>query len=181
MGRLTLVLGGSRSGKSEFAERLVREAEREGKKVVYIATCEFRPEDPEMADRIGRHRKRRPSAWRTAEEPLDLEEAVLKLESDTVALVDCLGLWVSNLLFSLPERKKGEEEEILRQVRAFCRAVSISAADVVAVSSETGLGVVPPTPLGRLYRDVLGLANQEVARSAGEVWFVAAGLPLKLK
>jgi adenosylcobinamide kinase/adenosylcobinamide-phosphate guanylyltransferase len=181
MGRLTLVLGGSRSGKSEFAENLVREAERAGKKVVYIATCESRPEDPEMADRIDRHRKRRPSAWRTVEEPLALEEALLNLESGSVALVDCLGLWVSNLLFFLPEQQGGQEEGILRWVRAFCGAASASAAEVVAVSSETGLGVIPPTPLGRLYRDLLGLANQEAARSAGEAWLVVAGLSLKLK
>lgn len=181
MGRLTLVLGGSRSGKSEFAENLVREAERAGKKVVYIATCESRPEDREMAERIDRHRERRPSSWRTAEEPLAIEETVLKLERDTVALVDCLGLWVSNLLFSLPEQRGEEEEELLRRVRAFCRAAAASAGDVVAVSSETGLGVVPPTPLGRLYRDLLGLANQEAARSAEAAWLVVAGLPLKLK
>jgi adenosylcobinamide kinase/adenosylcobinamide-phosphate guanylyltransferase len=137
MGRLTLVLGGSRSGKSEFAENLVREAECAGKKVVYIATCESRPEDREMAERIDRHRKRRPSSWRTEEEPLALEETLLGLESGT--------------------------------------------ADVVAVSSETGMGVVPPAPLGRIYRDLLGLANQAAARSAGEAWLVVAGLPLKIK
>ena len=181
MGRLTLVLGGSRSGKSEFAENLVREAECAGKKVVYIATCESRPEDREMAERIDRHRKRRPSSWRTEEEALALEETLLGLESGTVALVDCLGLWVSNLLFSLPEQQEGKEEEILRRAEAFCRAASASAADVVAVSSETGLGVIPPTPLGRLYRDLLGLANQEAARSAGEAWLVVAGLSMKLK
>ena len=179
MGRLILVLGGTRSGKSAFAEELVRDAEAAGRRAVYIATYERLPGDEEMEGRVERHRRRRPLSWGTVEEPLDLEGALLKMEENTVALVDCLSVWMSNLL--LAEADEEPEEAILRRAKAFCSGARSSPADVVAVSGETGWGVVPATSLGRLYRDILGAVNQEAARHADEVWLVVAGLPQRLK
>jgi len=96
--------------------------------------------------------------------------------------MDCLSLWISNLLFEGPETGDEEAvERILGRVRGLMVSAASSRGDVILVSSETGCGVVPPTPLGRLYRDILGWANQEAAKAAGEVWFIVAGLPQKLK
>ena len=179
MGRLTLVLGGARSGKSAFAEGLVWDGEAEGKKVVYIATYEPVPGDEEMDGRLEKHRRRRPPSWRTVEEPRDLEGALSKVEKNTIVLVDCITVWVSNLLLAGDEKEA--EEAILRRAKAFCSAARSSPADIVAVSGETGWGVVPPSSLGRLYRDILGIVNQETAKNADEVWLVIAGLPQRLK
>ena len=179
MGKFTLVLGGARSGKSAFAEGLVREAEMAGKAPLYVATYECLPGDKEMALRVERHRKRRPLSWRTVEEPLRLDAALAGAEEGHIVLVDCLSVWVSNLLLAGSEA--GAEQAVEAGAAAFCRAVRSSPADVVAVSGETGWGVVPTSSLGRLYRDLLGLANQEAARHADEVWLVIAGLPQRLK
>lgn len=182
MGRLILVLGGTRSGKSAFAEELVRDAEAAGRRAVYIATYERLPGDEEMEGRVERHRRRRPLSWGTVEEPRDLEGALLKMEENTVALVDCLSVWVSNLLLAEADEGAGEAEEaILCRTKAFCSGARSSPAEVVAVSGETGWGVVPATSLGRLYRDILGAVNQEAVRHADEVWLVIAGLPQRLK
>lgn len=179
MGRLILVLGGARSGKSAFAEELVREGEEGGRTPVYVATCEALAGDREMARRIARHRERRPSSWATVEAPLDLEKAIAEAPDDSVLLVDSLTMWMANILADMTEG--AGEEEGARRAGAFCKAVAASPADVVAVSDEVGWGVVPSTPLGRLFRDLLGRANQEAARHAQEVWLVVAGLPQKLK
>lgn len=179
MGKFTLVLGGARSGKSAFAEGLVREAEAAGKAPLYVATYERLPGDGEMALRVERHRRRRPPSWLTVEEPRKLDEALAGAGAGHIVLVDCLSIWVSNLL--LAEGVAGAEEAVEAGVSAFCRAVRSSPAEVVAVSGETGWGVIPTSSLGRLYRDLLGLANQEAARHADEVWLVIAGLPQRLK
>lgn len=182
MGKSILVLGGARSGKSEFAEGLAREAEKAGASVVYLAACRDLPGDVEMAARIARHRKRRPSSWVTVEEPLSPEPVIGSLPGKSVLLMDCLSLWISNLLFEGPETGDEETaERVLDRVRGLIVSAASSRGDVILVSSETGCGVVPPTPLGRLYRDILGWANQEAAKAAGEVWFIVAGLPQKLK
>ena len=182
MGKIVFVLGGARSGKSAWAEGRALEMERAGASVTYLATCEHRPGDAEMSDRIARHRSRRPATWRTAEEPYALEEAFSALEAGSVVLVDCLSLWVSNLLLIAPEQgDMGTSDAILERVRRFFDAAKRASADVIVVSNETGCGVVPPSHLGRLYRDILGWANQEAAQAADEVWFVVAGLPRRLK
>ena len=178
-GRLTLITGGARSGKSTLAERLAARGDR----VLYVATAEGR--DEEMRSRIAAHRAARPRHWDTLEEPLDLAGALRPIHHryDTV-LVDCLTLWVSNLLLDLQVRAAAEdrfERSILSVTRELLDVVEASGADWVVVSNEVGLGVVPPSPLGRAYRDALGRVNQLVAAQAGEVYLMVAGLRLQVK
>jgi adenosylcobinamide kinase / adenosylcobinamide-phosphate guanylyltransferase len=165
--RLTLVLGGARSGKSSHAEALVRRA---APPWVYVATAEAH--DEEMRDRIDRHRKERDGQWRTLEAPLDLAGAVLGIEEGAV-LIDCLTLWLSNAL--LAQRNIAEECDRL------IVALETARGPIVAVSNEVGLGIVPDTSLGRVFRDAQGMLNQRVAHLADRVLLLAAGIPLTLK
>jgi adenosylcobinamide kinase/adenosylcobinamide-phosphate guanylyltransferase len=164
-----LVLGGARSGKSAYAERLVAES---GLERVYVATAE--PGDAEMMERIAQHRSRRGDDWRTVEAPTQLED-VLEAEAGEgrAILVDCLTLWLSNLMLA------GLEAEARSQ--SLSLLMSRLPGLLVLVSNEVGLGVVPDTPLGRRFRDAQGRLNQAVARAADRVVFMAAGLPLVLK
>jgi adenosylcobinamide kinase/adenosylcobinamide-phosphate guanylyltransferase len=166
---ITLVLGGARSGKSRYAEMLVTSAARAG---TYIATAE--PGDDEMAARIAHHRARRGEFWRTVEAPLDLAAAILAHADPTrPVLVDCLTLWLSNLL-GAGRIVEHESEALLGALRDAC-------GPVVLVSNEVGLGLVPETKLGRDFRDAQGRANREVARACDAVVLVAAGLPTLIK
>jgi adenosylcobinamide kinase / adenosylcobinamide-phosphate guanylyltransferase len=166
---ITVVLGGARSGKSRYAERLVEAAARSG---TYCATAEAG--DAEMAERIAAHRARRGPFWRTVEAPLALAAAIAaEAAPERPVLVDCLTLWLSNLLFA--GKQPDEEADALRDV------LREATAPVVLVSNEVGMGLVPETPLGRRFRDAAGRLNQEVAALADRVVFVAAGLPLVLK
>jgi adenosylcobinamide kinase/adenosylcobinamide-phosphate guanylyltransferase len=164
----TLVLGGARSGKSRFAEDLVCAS---GLARVYVATAEAG--DGEMRERIAHHRERRGAEWRTVEEPLRLTEAISREAlNDRILLVDCLTLWLSNLM--------QVERDIARETDLLIDALQ-SAAPIVLVSNEVGLGLVPETPLGRRFRDEQGRLNQRVAAAVPNVAFIAAGLPLWLK
>ncbi len=166
---VTLILGGARSGKSRYAERLVEGAASRG---TYCATAEAG--DAEMAERIAAHRARRGPFWRTVEAPLDLASAIAaQAEPERPTLVDCLTLWLSNLLLA---GKQADEE-----MGVLSRALREAVGPVVLVSNEVGMGLVPETPLGRRFRDAAGRLNQEVAGLADRVVFVAAGLPLVLK
>jgi adenosylcobinamide kinase / adenosylcobinamide-phosphate guanylyltransferase len=166
---LALVLGGARSGKSAFAESLVGAS---GLAPVYLATAEAR--DGEMAERIVHHRARRGPAWRTIEEPLALEAVLAEQAREGAAvLVDCLTLWLSNLMHA------GDEPEA--RASALCAQARALPGLIVFVSNEVGLGLVPETPLGRRFRDAQGRLNQAVAAVADRVVFTAAGLPLYLK
>jgi adenosylcobinamide kinase/adenosylcobinamide-phosphate guanylyltransferase len=166
---VTLVLGGARSGKSRYAERLVESTANCG---TYCATAEAG--DAEMVERIAVHRARRGHFWRTVETPLALVQAIAEeAEHERPLLIDCLTLWLSNLL--LAGKQPDAEAAVL------CNALREAAGPVVLVSNEVGMGLVPETPLGRRFRDAAGRLNQEVAALADRVVFVAAGLPLVLK
>ena len=165
----TLVLGGARSGKSVFAEKLIGDS---GLARVYLATATA--EDDEMRSRIGHHRDRRGEGWVTVEEPVALVDALTREATHGRAvLVDCLTLWLSNLMFA--ER----DPEI--EGRRLTRFLEVAKYPIVLVSNEVGLGLVPETPLGRKFRDAQGRLNQIVAAAVPNVVFIAAGLPLWLK
>lgn len=165
-----LILGGARSGKSRHAEQLAGES---GLEVVYIATATAG--DAEMAQRIARHRADRPAPWRTVEEPVRLAGALTaNAASDRCLLVDCLTLWLSNLLHAGETVFASERAELLA-------ALPQLAGRVLLVSNEVGLGIVPDNPLARRFRDEAGRLNQAVAAACERVTFVAAGLPMRLK
>ena len=167
--RVTLVLGGAASGKSRYAEQLV---ERAGADSVYLATAEAG--DAEMAERIRLHRARRGQGWRTVEEPLALVPVLLaQAQPGAAVLVDCLTLWLSNLL--------GAGRDAESEADALVAALPRLAAPVVFVANEVGLGIVPENALARRFRDAAGRLNVELAASAEAVSLVAAGLPLNLK
>jgi adenosylcobinamide kinase/adenosylcobinamide-phosphate guanylyltransferase len=166
---VTLVLGGARSGKSAFAERLVEES---GLSPVYLATGQAF--DGEMESRIALHRNRRSPQWRTVEEPLALRDALLReCAPGRAVLVDCLTLWVTNLMMA--------ERDIAGECAALVAALPQLAGPAVFVSNEVGLGIVPDNAMARAFRDHAGRVNQAVAAAAQDVFFIAAGLPLALK
>jgi adenosylcobinamide kinase/adenosylcobinamide-phosphate guanylyltransferase len=159
-----LVLGGSRSGKSAFAESLLGGAAE----VEYLATATHRPDDADWVDRINAHRARRPAHWRTVE-TLDVA-AALRADGPSL-LIDSITLWVAGVL----------EHEPTQHADELCAAWRASSRTVVAVSDEVGSGVVPDTASGRLFRDALGELNQRLANAADEVHLVVAGIPLRLR
>ena len=175
---LTFILGGARSGKSAYAQRL---AGRLGGQVLYVATAEAG--DAEMAARIAAHRAERPAAWGTLEAPRHVGVAVRQAPAAGVVVVDCLTLLANNVIVPLPEPVLAElaEAVLLGEIDALLDAYQASDAVWIVVSNELGLGLVPPYPLGRVYRDALGRANQRVAAAADNVLFMVAGLPLPLK
>ncbi len=166
---VTLVLGGARSGKTAFAEGLVLDT---GGPATYLATAEAR--DGEMADRIARHRHDRGDRWSTVEEPLDLVDALLPVVSrEGAVLVDCLTLWVSNLMAA--------DRDVDTECRRLADAAAALDGRVVMVSNEVGLGIVPDNQMARAFRDHAGRLHQMIAAAATDVYFLAAGLPLAMK
>ncbi len=183
MGTVTLVTGGARAGKTAFALSLAR---AHAGPVTYLATAEAG--DAEMAARIARHRRERPPGWATLEAPLDPRGALAAAGVRGVAVLDCLTMWTSNLLLdALPdtfdevaaERASDEVRSRVQGLLDWC--AHDPAADLIVVTNEVGLGIVPTTPLARLYRDVLGHANRLVAGAPARVYLVVAGLALDLR
>ena len=170
---LVFLLGGARSGKSALAVRLAAES---GAPVVFVATTELRGDDEELRARVDAHRAERPPSWATVEEPLELAHALREAPAEACVVVDCLTLWTANAL------EAGMED-------AAVESAAVEAADVAAsrealtvvVSNEVGLGVVPATPLGRRFRDVLGRVNAVFAAAAERASFVVAGRELELR
>jgi len=169
--RLVLVGGGARSGKSRFA--LARGAAL-GARRLFVATAE--PSDDEMRDRIARHRAERGAGFETREEPRALPEALAADSGHDVVVVDCLTIWISNLLVG-----GATEGDLDARVTDLLDALARRRAPVVMVSNEVGMGLVPETPLGRVFRDVVGRAHQRVAAAADEIYLAAMGVVVRLR
>jgi adenosylcobinamide kinase/adenosylcobinamide-phosphate guanylyltransferase len=178
LGYVILVTGGSRSGKSEYAERV---AEALGGSKVFVATCP--PVDREMEERIRNHKnKRAQRGWLTIEEQVDLARILRETKSFSVVLVDCLTLWVNNLMFlDPPEQPRITEEEIARRCEELVLACGAREGTAIFVTNEIGMGIVPDNPASRLFRDLVGRCNQTMAQAADQVTLVVCGLPLHLK
>jgi len=170
--RLVLVTGGARSGKSRFSEQKLAEL-APGGPWRYLATAEAL--DDEMRERIAHHRARRGAAWRTVEAPRQLAEA-LRTTEPAATLVDCLTLWISNLMFD-----GAKDQAILDAADELVAAARAASVPVVLVTNECGSGIVPMHPVSRRFRDLAGWVNQRVAAACDEVFLVAVGLPLKLR
>lgn len=191
MGKLTLILGGARSGKSTFAEKCAMEVG--GEKVLYVATSETK--DEEMEKRVIKHRAERSSAWETIEAPRNVAQAIRRARSEArVILLDCMTFLVANHLMdaAAPEDDPFDdpsadpfdaeiEANVVAEVEALVDYVQEADVELLVVSNEVGLGVVPPYELGRAYRDILGRANQILARHAHEVQLLVAGIPMQIK
>ncbi|MFN3374418.1 MAG: bifunctional adenosylcobinamide kinase/adenosylcobinamide-phosphate guanylyltransferase [Chloroflexus sp.] len=173
MSTVVLFTGGARSGKSRCAERY---AARLSEQVVYVATATA--SDDEMRDRIARHRARRPLTWSTREAPANVAAVLADLPAGSVVLLDCLSLLVSNLLLA---NESDPEPAINRELANLLAMVAQRDLMLIAVTNEVGMGIVPAYPLGRQYRDLLGLANQRVAAAAAEVYLVVCGIPVELR
>ena len=178
-GRMILLLGGARAGKSAYAMRLAQDVERaSGGEVCFIATAQGLDED--MTKRIARHRLERPTNWRTLEEPSQIDEALKQASDARIVIVDCLTLFVSNWLMRHEDEQ--ECEQFVRRITLnFLALARTRQQTIICVSNEVGLGVVPDTNLGRVFRDLLGRVNQEFAAAADEAYLLIAGLPLLLK
>lgn len=177
--RITLILGGARSGKSSYAQAL---AEAAGKPVTFLATAQAL--DEEMSRRIEKHRAERPAGWETLEVPLGIASHLGPVRSEVIVL-DCVTLLVSNLLMQFASGDLVDEAPFMLAVRSEIESLSEALREPtrawIIISNEVGLGLVPPYPLGRLYRDALGWANQRLAREADRVLFMVAGIPTTVK
>jgi adenosylcobinamide kinase / adenosylcobinamide-phosphate guanylyltransferase len=176
---LTLILGGARSGKSSHAQSL---AEATGKSVTFLATAQAL--DEEMERRIQKHRRERPAGWETLEVPCDIEAQISQIKSDVIIL-DCITLLVSNLLMQFVKGDLVDEAPFMiavqKEIEALIAAIHEQKQDWYVISNEVGLGLVPPYPMGRVYRDALGWANQRLAQEADKVLFMVAGIPMVIK
>lgn len=179
MSRITLILGGARSGKSSYALKL---AEESRKSVTFIATAQAF--DDEMSARIQKHKAERPASWETLELPLHIAPSVSQIKSDVVIL-DCITLWVTNLLMQFVNDDLVDEAPFMQVSQAetekLLAAIRNTELDWLIVSNEVGLSLVPPYQMGRVYRDALGWVNQRLAQEADKVIFMVAGIPMNVK
>jgi len=174
MGKLILILGGARSGKSSFAIQQAKKLSSGCSGVVYVATAS--PLDEEMKRRIERHKKRRPSSWKTIEERIETSKILAKSSKAGLVIIDCLTMLISNLLLS------GEGEvATLRRMKELFKGLRQRNSTALIVSNEVGMGIVPENSLGRNFRDIAGKTNQIAAAMADEVYLMEAGIPVKIK
>jgi len=176
--RITLVIGGCRSGKSSHALLLANQIagdETPVSRKIFIATSV--PTDSEMDARVVKHKKERGDGWHTAEVPLDIPAAIAEFSGEAdLILVDCLTLWVSNMMFH-----EFDDDGILRMVEALQHTLENASSPVFLVSNEVGMGIVPDNGLARRFRDMAGMVNQKIAQSADRVIYMVAGIPMKIK
>jgi adenosylcobinamide kinase / adenosylcobinamide-phosphate guanylyltransferase len=172
MKKITLVIGGCKSGKSRHALHL---AEKGASRKIFFATCV--PFDEELKERISRHKEERDGTWKTVDVPVELPEAIgAHDEEGAVLLVDCLTLWINNLLMASEDQRRIDEN-----VTKLMAALSAARCPVILVSNEVGAGIVPENRLARLFRDAAGVANQRIAAQADEVIYMVAGIPMTIK
>ncbi|MBR2216594.1 MAG: bifunctional adenosylcobinamide kinase/adenosylcobinamide-phosphate guanylyltransferase [Selenomonadaceae bacterium] len=179
MGKIILVTGGARSGKSAFAEKLAASL---GKNIAYIATAEIY--DGEMAYRVALHQKRRPAGWKTFEAPREAHVALATAKKNyDVALFDCLTMYLSNMLCAMPDSFSPEEchNAVTSKIAALVQAAEETAGTTIFVTNEVGGGIVPENKLARIYRDEAGLMNQQVVAAAHQVYLVTCGIPVDIK
>ena len=176
---ITLILGGARSGKSSYAQRL---AEESGKSVTFLATAQAL--DEEMSVRIQKHRDERPASWETLELLLGISSHVEQIKTDVVVL-DCMTLLVTNLLMQFVKDDLVDEmpftDAIQKEVDELIKKIREHKQEWLIISNEVGLGLVPPYQMGRVYRDLLGWSNQRLARAADKVILMVAGIPMVVK
>ena len=174
---ITLYTGGCRSGKSGLAVALAKEI---SENVCFIATCV--PEDDEMRLRVKRHQEERPASWQLIEEPVGLARAISKVDADAypVILVDCLTLWVCNLMCQ-EKNPLATEQEMEAQAQKLIDAANQHSSEVIFVSNEVGMGIMPANAMSRNYADQAGRCNQVIAREADKVIFVSCGIGITLK
>ncbi|WP_027359551.1 bifunctional adenosylcobinamide kinase/adenosylcobinamide-phosphate guanylyltransferase [Desulforegula conservatrix] len=178
MGKIVFITGGCRSGKSAYALKI---AEEISKTRIYLATCPSGVDD-EMDSRIEKHINERDEGWKTVDEPVDIAGVILEQGSKDVILVDCLTLWVSNLMQRAFNNKIGiTEEEVSDYCMDIIKACQSVSASVIFVTNETGMGIVPDNKASRDFRDLLGRCNQVMASRADSAYLMVSGIPLKLK
>lgn len=169
--KIIFISGGARSGKSDFALKITKQLKGE---VIYLATAQSL--DREMSQRIKRHKLVRPSSWKTIEEPKKLIEVIEKNRKfPGTIIIDCITLWLNNII---PEKN---DETVLKEVEILLRVVRKAKATFIIVSNEVGLGIVPPSRLGRRFRDLAGRVNQIIAKEADEFYFIISGVKMRLK
>lgn len=172
MKKITFILGGARSGKSSYAVSVAKSA---GKKIIFIATCI--PDDKEMEHRIKLHKKARPGTWKVIEEGVNIDSVLKKIKTGCdVVLIDCIGLFISNLMAA-----ETSDKEVENKVRLVIEQIKKLAVEVIVVSNEVGMGIVPDNPTARRFRDLLGRANQIFAKNADTVIMMHAGIATILK
>ena len=171
MGKTIFISGPARSGKSRLAMEL---AKKSGKRVVFLATAQAF--DPEMQRRIKAHQKARPAGWLTVEEPREVSAIIKKRSSQEIVLLDCLTLWISNLLMA------GQSVSAVNaRIKKLAAAIKTCRAAAIVVSNEVGWGIVPENKLARDFRDIAGIANQKIAAVSNEVYLVVSGVPVRIK
>ncbi|MEN9563015.1 MAG: hypothetical protein RIR73_1259 [Chloroflexota bacterium] len=179
MSKITLILGGARSGKSSYALKLAKEAHQP---VTFIATAQA--SDDEMSARIQKHKAERPAAWQTLELPLLVAPNISQIKSHVVIL-DCVTLWITNLMMPFVNDELVDEAPFMQaaqaETKALVAAIRKTEQEWLIVSNEVGLGLVPPYQMGRVYRDGLGWVNQRLAQEADTVFFMVAGIPMMVK
>ncbi len=186
MSKVILITGGARSGKSTFAEET---AKKKGEKILYVATA--KAIDEEMQDRIKRHRERRPSNWDTLEAYKCLGDILPERSKNYDAiLLDCITIMSTNIIFDEPKMLQAEipfqdmleaETKLIHEIDQFIASFQQLEADLIMVTNEVGMGLVPEYPLSRFYRDALGRVNQKLGKAADQVWLVVSGIPLQVK